>query len=154
HFASLSNWWSAQRGESGKAGWLGRYLDGTVGFHEPLAGVAIGPSPSPAIRGDHSFATSISDATGLQPRLPRWIDGRDDLIASGKGSAPADVDPKSELGRVARAVDLTSTARSDLDRALRGYQPPAASGQANQNRAPGAISQSLALAAQLVASKV
>jgi uncharacterized protein (DUF1501 family) len=144
HFASLSNWWSAQPGQSGKAGWLGRYLDGTVGFDEPLAGVAIGPSPSPAIRGDHSFATSISDATGLQPRLPGWIDGPDDLLASWKGFAPAGVDPKSELGRVAQAVDLTSTARSDLDRALRGYQPPA--------QKP--ITESLALAAQLIASKV
>jgi uncharacterized protein (DUF1501 family) len=162
HFASLANWWSAKPGESGKAGWLGRYLDGTVGFHEPLAGIAIGPSPSPAIRGDHSFATSISDATGLQPHFPAWIDGRDDLIASWKGFAPADVDPKSQLGRVAQAIDLTSTARSDLDRALHGYQPPANSGQAADaagagkppKRVNGVIGQSLALAAQLVASKV
>src|SRR5262249_18393853 len=150
---SLSNWWSAQPGESGKAGWLGRYLDGTVGFQEPLAGVPIGPSPSPAIRGDHSFATSISDPTGLQPRLPGWIGGRDGRLAPWKGFAPADVDPKSELGRAARAVALTSTARSDLDRAFRGYQPPAKSGNgSNQNRAPSAIAQSLSLAAQLVAS--
>lgn len=155
HFASLSNWWSAQPGQSGKAGRLGRYLDGTVGFDEPLAGVAIGPTPSPAIRGDGSFATSISDATGLQPRLPSWIDGRDDLVASWKGFAPADVDPKSELGRVAQAVDLTTTARSELDRALRGYEPPTNSGQANdKNKAGTPISQSLALAGQLVASKV
>jgi uncharacterized protein (DUF1501 family) len=161
HFASLANWWSAAPGESGKSGWLGRYLDGTVGFHEPLAGVAIGPSPSPAIRGDRSFATSISDATGLQPRLPGWIDRRDDLVAAWKGFAPAHVDARSQLGRVEQAVELSGKARTDLDRALRKYQPPAASAQTPGAAGQGnktyptdtAITESLALAAQLVVSK-
>jgi uncharacterized protein (DUF1501 family) len=161
HFASLANWWSAAPGESGKSGWIGRYLDGTVGFHEPLAGVAIGPSPSPAIRGDRSFATSISDATGLQPRLPEWIDRRDDLVAAWRGFAPAHVDAKTQLGRVEQAVGLTGKARTTLDRTLRGYQDPAAAGRTsgaagrgnNANATANPITESLSLAAQLVASK-
>ena len=42
----------------------------TVGFDDPLAAVGIGPVPSPALLGTRSFATSIADASGLQPRLP------------------------------------------------------------------------------------
>ena len=57
-------------------GWLGRYLDGTVGFDDPLAGVVIGTGPSPALLGERSFATTIADSTGLQPQLPAWIDRR------------------------------------------------------------------------------
>ncbi len=64
HFASLANWWTAQPGAPGTTGWLGRYLDATVGFDDPLAGVVIGPGPSPAMLGARSFATSISDAIG------------------------------------------------------------------------------------------
>ena len=55
-------------------GWLGRYLDGTVGFDDPLAAVGIGPVPSPALLGSQSFATSITDTTGLQPAVPAWAD--------------------------------------------------------------------------------
>ena len=48
HFASLAYWWSGAPGVSGTRGWLGRYLDATVGFEDPLAAVGIGPAPSPA----------------------------------------------------------------------------------------------------------
>ena len=57
HFASLGYWWSGVPGESGGVGWLGRYLDGTVGVADPLAGISIGPVPSPALLGTQSFAT-------------------------------------------------------------------------------------------------
>ncbi len=32
HFASLANWWSGTPGQANDTGWLGRYLDQTVGF--------------------------------------------------------------------------------------------------------------------------
>src|SRR5438067_12043043 len=49
HFASLAYWWSGTPGHSGSNGWLGRYLDATVGDADPLAAVGIGPVPSPAL---------------------------------------------------------------------------------------------------------
>ncbi len=73
HFASLATWWSGTPGQASASGWLGRYLDHTVGFSDPLAGIVIGPGPSPALVGESSFATSISDASGLQPNAPVWI---------------------------------------------------------------------------------
>jgi uncharacterized protein (DUF1501 family) len=161
HFASLANWWAGQPGAGNGAGWIGRYLDGTVGFDEPLAGLSIGPSPSAALRGDKSFATSISDAEGLQPQLPAWVDKRDDLIAAWRRFAPAHVDPKTQLGRVQQAVELTVKARDDLDQALAGYRPSntKATGDGRRGAAAGQydndpIATSLSLAAQLVGSKV
>ena len=107
HFASLGYWWSGVPGESGNVGWLGRYLDGTVGFDDPLAAVGIGPMPSPALLGNRSFATSIADATGLQPQLPAWVDTPDDLVAAWARFAPASPDPSTVMGGVQQAIELT-----------------------------------------------
>jgi len=161
HFGSFDIWWSA-RGGAGNAGWLGRYLDGTVGFDDPLAAVSIGPAPSRALLGERSFATSIADETGLQPRLPAWIDDRDELVAAWSGFAPASVDATSLVERVERSIGLTSTARTRLDRAL-GEPPPdgASEPDDDDDRAAAAgqgrygdrtVVDSLALAAQLVTS--
>lgn len=140
HFASLGYWWSGVPGESGGVGWLGRYLDGTVGTADPLAAVSIGPLPSPALLGTQSFATSIADASGLQPTLPTRIVGTDGgvdaLVAAWGGFAPASPDPRSLMGQVQQAISHTVAAREGLDRELEGFS------------ATG----SLALAAQLVAS--
>ena len=150
HFASLGYWWSGVPGESGRAGWLGRYLDGTVGFDDPLAAVGIGPVPSPALLGNRSFATSISDATGLQPRLPAWVDTPDDLLAAWGRFAPASPDPTTLLGEVQQAIKLTVEARDELAGTLAGTtsgtsaETPAAYGS------QATASVSLALAAQLV----
>ena len=62
HFASMAVWWSADPEQRSGTGWLGRYLDGTVGFDDPLAGVVIGTGPSPALLGERSFATTIADS--------------------------------------------------------------------------------------------
>jgi uncharacterized protein (DUF1501 family) len=102
HFASLANWWAGQPGAGSGPGWIGRYLDGTVGFDEPLAGISIGPSPSAALRGDKSFATSISDAEGLQPRLPTWIDVRGRKLEPVRQRPDRDV---VEPRRAARCVE-------------------------------------------------
>ncbi len=152
HFASLGYWWSGVPGESGNAGWLGRYLDGTVGFDDPLAAVGIGPVPSPALLGNRSFATSISDATGLQPRLPAWIDTPDDLLAAWARFAPASPDPTTLMGGVQQAIKLTVEARDELAGALSATtattDPAASSSAAYATEATA--SASLALAAQLV----
>jgi uncharacterized protein (DUF1501 family) len=160
HFGSFDIWWSA-RGGSGNAGWLGRYLDGTVGFDDPLAAVGIGPSPSRALLGEQSFATSIADATGLEPRLPAWVDDADGLLAAWSGFAPASVDSATLVGTVERAIGLTGTARKELGAALAGYgdeaeqleddERAAATGQGRYGDA--SVVDSLALAAQLVRSE-
>ena len=81
HFGSSAIWWTAQGGAGG-GGWIGAYLDGTVGFDDPLAAIGIGPSPSPVLLGGHSFATTISDDSGLTPFVPPWADDVDSLLAA------------------------------------------------------------------------
>jgi uncharacterized protein (DUF1501 family) len=165
HFASLAYWWSGVPGESGSLGWLGRYLDGTVGFDDPLAAIGIGPVPSAALLGSRSFATSITDASGLQPRMPAWVDSTDDLVAAWSRFAPASPDPGSLLGEVQHAIELTVKARKDLrhDLGTAGAATGpsdelATADQAGDQTGAGAggrassVSDSLALAAQLVAS--
>ncbi len=152
HFGSIAIWWSA-RGGAGGSGWLGAYLDGTVGFDDPLAGIGIGPGPSPALRGASSFATSIADSSGLQPRVPAWLDNPDDLVAAWADAVPAKVDAASLVGQVGRAISLTADARRDLERTLRGsdtsYDAGPSAGRAYQDTT---VVDSLALAAQLVLS--
>ncbi len=150
HFASLGYWWSGVPGESGGTGWLGRYLDGTVGFDDPLAAVGIGPVPSPALLGNRSFATSISDATGLQPRLPAWVDTPGDLLAAWGRFAPASSDPTSLMGRVQQAIGLTVEARDELAGMLRSTTSDAAAASSEAYGREPEASVSLALAAQLV----
>ena len=159
HFASLAYWWSATPGESSNARWLGRYLDGTVGFEHPLVAVGIGPVPSPALLGTHSFATSITDASGLQPALPPWADTVDDVVAAWSRFAPATPDPTDLLGQVEQAIHLTVKARAelrtDLARVSAGASAPAdelnAARQGNYRRS-ASVQDSLRLAAELVTS--
>jgi uncharacterized protein (DUF1501 family) len=120
HFASLANWWTAQPGAPGTTGWLGRYLDATVGFDDPLAGVVVGPGPSPALLGARSFATSISDGSGLRPRTPAWLTGADDLLDRWARMGDAHAGRRALEDQVRRAVALTDHARGDLDRMLDG----------------------------------
>jgi uncharacterized protein (DUF1501 family) len=118
HFASLANWWSGKPGHGGTTGWLGRYLDQTVGFSDPLAGVVIGPGPSPALIGERSFATSISDASGLQPAAPAWITDAGTLPETWAKFAPRRADRSTLLSQIQAAVGLTSDARTELARIL------------------------------------
>ncbi|HZR13810.1 MAG TPA: DUF1501 domain-containing protein [Acidimicrobiia bacterium] len=151
HFASLATWWSAHPGGSLDTGWLGRYLDATVGFDDPLALVAIGPTPSPAVLGERSFATSIADATGLTPRLPAWADRASDVVAAWRGFAPAPVDPVTLTERVDDALRLTVSARDELRATLGTGGAPAAS---DVGAAPGgALVDELELAGRLVAGR-
>jgi uncharacterized protein (DUF1501 family) len=152
HFASLGYWWSGVPGQSGNAGWLGRYLDGTVGFGDPLAAVGIGPLPSPALLGNRSFATTIADAAGLQPALPAWVDSPDDLVAAWARFVPASPDPSTLMGGVQQAIALTVRARRELAGTL--HAPGTGATTNPDASAPyvkdATAAASLALAAQLV----
>lgn len=153
HFASLATWWSARPGTASTTGWLGRYLDRTVGFDDPLAGVVVGPGPSPALIGERSFATSISDATGLAPRTPPWLPGGDDLLDAWSRMGSAHASRATLDGRVRRAVTLTDRARAELDRALAadgGSGGDAAADDANAYGATGSAADAFAVAARLV----
>jgi uncharacterized protein (DUF1501 family) len=156
HFGSFAIWWSAKGGAGTGGGWLGAYLDGSVGFDDPLAAVGLGPGPSPAMLGRGSFATTIADQRGLQPQLPAWVDDADALLDAWRDFAPASVDTDRLVGQVQRAVDLTVGARRDLTKAL---GDPAAtydetpSRQAQRQRyQDSSVADSLELAAQLVKS--
>ncbi len=150
HFASLAYWWSGTPGTSSDTGWLGRYLDATVGDEDPLAAVGIGPVPSPALLGTRSFATTIADASGLQPTLPPWVDTPDDLVAAWSRFAPASPDPSTVLGEIQHAIALTAKGRAELAGELR--RAPASSGSDDSYFADASATSSLALAAQLVTS--
>ncbi|CAN0347381.1 unnamed protein product, partial [Phaeothamnion confervicola] len=142
HFASLATWWSGNASGSDGTGWLGRYLDATVGFDDPLAGISIGAIPSPALVGRQSFSTSIADASGLQPRLPSWADGADELIAAWARFAPASPDPAVLLGRVQHSIQLSVQARDGLDTIL--------DDGTEDGIGEATVAESFALAAQLV----
>ena len=157
HFESLATWWSAQRPTN--LGWLGTYLDGTGGYDDPLAAIAVGPQPAPALLGQHSFATTIADATGLEPRLPVWAGGSDALLASWGHFAPARVDTSSLVGQVERAVGLTVKARARLDQVLGSSSSTGTTSNGRTAAAGSAagygqstVVESLAVAAQLIRS--
>jgi uncharacterized protein (DUF1501 family) len=118
HFASLANWWTGQPGAPSRTGWLGRYLDQTVGFDDPLAGVVVGPGPSPALLGAQSFATSIADAGGLTPRAPAWLADPDGLLDRWARMGDRRAGRTTLRDQARQAIALTDTARVDLAVAL------------------------------------
>ena len=142
HFVSMASWWTGQPDSSDGTGWLGRYLDGTVGFTNPLAGVAIGPSPSRALLGNASYAVAIRDETGLNPDLPRWIDNRDELMGMWAGFAPGGAAGESDPVR--QAIGSAVEAKDQLATALDGTS-------AARTRRP-TIENELLLAAKLITS--
>jgi uncharacterized protein (DUF1501 family) len=148
HFASLAYWWAGAPTGSGTRGWLGRYLDATVGYEDPLAAVGIGPVPSPALLGSRSFATSIADATGLQPALPAWVDSPNDLLAAWSRFVPAEVDPSTTMGAIEQAMHSTVRARRELEGRLDAAD--AANGDGAGYGQEQSATAALTLAAQLV----
>jgi hypothetical protein len=117
HFVSMRRWWDGSEMPS-HTGWLGRYLDGTAGFDDLLAGITIGPGPSQAMLGNASFVVNIADSNGLASEMPWWIDQPDELMGAWAGFAPVDV-PVSELTPLERAISSTVEARRALETGLR-----------------------------------
>jgi uncharacterized protein (DUF1501 family) len=151
HFASLAYWWSGAPGESGTTGWLGRYLDATVGDGDPLAAVGIGPVPSPALLGTRSLATTIADANGLAPQLPSWIDDPTDLVHAWSRFAPAPVDNADVMGQIREEIGATVRAQRELAGVLipaKASAPSDGAGYGTEQSAADALD----LAAQLVVS--
>ena len=118
HFVSMASWWNGKPDSSDGTGWLGRYLDGTVGYSAPLAGIAIGPGPSRALLGNSSYAVAIRDETGLNPQLPGWIDERDELVGMWSGFAPGGAE--NETDPIRQAIGTAVEARAELASALDG----------------------------------
>lgn len=118
HFVSMASWWTGKPDSSDGTGWVGRYLDGTVGYTAPLAGIAIGPGPSRALLGNSSYAVAIRDETGLNPELPGWIDTSDELVGMWAGFAPGGA--VNETDPVRQAIGTAVAARDELALALEG----------------------------------
>ncbi len=116
HFVSMRRWWDGTD-RPDHTGWLGRYLDATVGYDDVLAGVSIGPSPSPAMMGNASFVVAVADASGLARDFPWWVDDVRDFTGIWAGFAPASV-PVAELDPVRRAIATTAGAQLELARSL------------------------------------
>ncbi len=150
HFASLQRWWTADPDLRASTGWMGRYLDRAVGTDDPIAGVAIGPGPSPVLSGAVSFATAISDAAGLQPaRLDP--DVRDALLQSWSQLVPAK--PSAGLlGQMQRAIGESLDARTRISHDL-GAPPDPGAALDPGVEADNPLADALDLAARLAASK-
>ncbi len=144
HFVSMASWWTGKPDSADGTGWLGRYLDGTVGYEAPLAGIAIGPGPSRALLGNSSFSVAIRDETGLNPQLPGWVDDADELIGMWEGFVPSGAIGSADDAQ--QAIGAAVGARSELAAALNGTSTA-------QTRRPN-IENELALAAKLINSGV
>jgi uncharacterized protein (DUF1501 family) len=152
HFASMATWWSGQAGGVGATGWLGRYLDSTVGAEDPLAAVTIGPGPTPALLADSAFQISVQDMSGLSPRIPEWIDNRSELVGMWQGFAPARFDGTRTLDLVRQAIDVTADAQATINGVLGapGLSSPATVSPERRSD----LEQSIEVAAALVTSPV
>ena len=147
HFSSMRRWWDGTD-QPDSTGWLGRYLDGSVGYEDLLAGITVGPGPSQAMLGSGSFVVNIADARGLTTDIPWWIDDPDELFAAWSGFAPVDV-PLSELSAVERAIRGTTAARAALDTKLSPLRRTLEEGDDGEG---DGFAKDLRVAAQLVAS--
>ena len=152
HFASMANWWSGYPNGVAVTGWLGRYLDSTIGNEDPLAAVTIGPGPTPALLADTALQISVQDMSGLSPRIPEWIDTRDELVGLWQGFAPAQFDGTSTLDLVRRAIAATTDAQTTVNGVLGA--PAVSSPTSAQPRRRSELEQSIEVAAALVTSAV
>ncbi|MFV1999265.1 MAG: DUF1501 domain-containing protein, partial [Acidimicrobiia bacterium] len=148
HFASMATWWSGDTTGTSPTGWLGRYLDGTIDPSDALAGVSIGPGPTPALLADRSFVVSIQDMTGLAPSVPPWIDSTSELMSMWQGFAPSVFDGAVLLDQVRAAIDTTVDASVDLNDVLGESPVETPPGQQNSRR--GDLESSMEVAAALV----
>lgn len=142
HFESMETWWTADKSDTDATGWLGRYLDGSVGPDNPLAGITIGSGPSQAMAGLASNQIAIQGRAGLNPNTPEWIDDVDELMSAWAGFAPTGGPDPGYLGIVQDVLATTVEARGDLQMAL-GRET---------DRSRDNVAEQLAVAAALIAS--
>ncbi len=153
HFSSMATWWNADPDAVSQTGWLGRYLDAAVDPGETLAGVSIGPGPTPALLADKAFVVSVQDITGLAPIVPPWVDSTDELMSMWQGFAPAAFDGAVLLDQVRAAIDATVTAADDLSDILDGSDvEDQASEEGGRGGRRGDLGSFLSVAAALVTS--
>lgn len=120
HFVSMRRWWDGSETPD-HSGWLGRYLDASVGYEQILAGISIGPGPSQAMMGKASYSVGISDTNGLASDFPWWVDDPRDFAGVWSGFVPINV-PVRELDPVRRAIANTAEAQLRLQRSLKPLQ--------------------------------
>jgi uncharacterized protein (DUF1501 family) len=120
HFVSMRRWWDGSETPD-HSGWLGRYLDASVGYEQVLAGISIGPGPSQAMMGKASYVVGISNSYGLASDFPWWVDDPRDFAGVWSGFVPADV-PLGELDPVRRAIANTAGAQLRLQDSLKPLQ--------------------------------
>lgn len=152
HFASLARWWTATTDGGDGTGWIGRYLDRAVGEANPLAGITIGSSLSPAMVGRASSAISIVDQGGLQPRPPRWVGEPDAYVEAWARLSPRSPDPSTATGRLQASIGDALTARQRLAADLAGFDGETPGELTDDPPASSATVASMRLAAQLIAS--
>ncbi len=150
HFASMATWWSGMGSSPAPTGWLGRYLDATTGAEDPLAAVTIGPGPTPALLGDTSFQISVQDMSGLSPRIPEWIDSRNELSGLWAGFAPAAFDGVTTLDTVRQAIAVTVDAQHEINDILGAPEVAAPTVTRRRN---SELEDSIAVAAALITSE-
>lgn len=150
HFVSMRRWWDGTEQPDG-TGWLGRFLDSAGGSSEPLAGITIGPGPTPAMLGLDTYVVNVADASGLAAEVPWWVDDRDELMGLWRGFAPAAV-PDPVLDPVRRAIAVTADADQRLRRSLRPLEAAIETGRVPAEES-GTLSGHLQLAAALIASE-
>lgn len=143
HFESMETWWTADKSDTDATGWLGRYLDGSVGPDNPLAGITIGSGPSQAMAGLAANQIAIQGRAGLNPNAPDWIDDVDELMSAWSGFAPAGGPDPGYLGIVQDVLATTVEARSELKVAL---------GDVTDRSGDNVVEQ-LSVAASLIASE-
>lgn len=148
HFVSMRRWWDGTS-DPDHTGWLGRYLDGAVGYDQLLAGISIGPGASQAMLGTGSYVIGISDAAGLASGLPWWVDDPRDFAGVWSGFAPVNV-PLGELDPVRRAIAATAAAQHRLQTSL----SPLEAVLSDREVATYSLEGQLALAGGLIASDV
>ncbi len=135
HFKAMDTWWSGVPGVPSRTGWLGRWLDATLGAgagasNDPLRAIALGGG-SPALVGDLNIATVVRDPSNFQLRTFPGIDADDLIGAFLATSEPLASDPNLAAAQLAipstiEAVELlASVSGVDDEAAVFGAGPQA-----------------------------
>lgn len=149
HFVQMQRWWDGTD-DPVQTGWLGRYLDGTVGYDQMLAGISVGPGPNSALRGDASFSVSVSDAAGIGSDLPWWVEEQESFLDTWSSFAPSGVAP-TDLSLLERSIQSTVASQQELASRLAPLTQQIEQGEVPEDEAQTMAGQ-LRIAAHLISS--